>query len=308
MKISTPQGLSRCDNRNIKAKTNQISGGPESWFTKENLAQLGYKSFTFDFFVNWEKNIFIKTLWFKRFININISELIKDPNWKSVITKSLIDADGSAYLNDIYNFCNLHHLTADFVIFNEDNWSKEDPIIYARLKGDNLDLKVIYIEDLKGKISFATGRPFKIGKKGLFYSTSKLECHLSTSDTPYPGDADLILTDKNYNIIALVEFKKHNLNTFISEQKLSNYYPRPDGVKYRRLDMLRKYLTNTNLFTLYYTTDSRNITKIELNSYDQFELSEWDTIELSSPSDKSNQNEILDYLVSCANFFNLKNF
>ena len=57
MKISTPQGLSRCDNRNIKAKTNQTSGGPENWFTKENLAQLGYKAFTFDFFVNWEKNI-----------------------------------------------------------------------------------------------------------------------------------------------------------------------------------------------------------------------------------------------------------
>ena len=303
MKISTPQGLSRCDNRSIKAITNQISGGPENWFTKENLGQLGYKAFTFDFFVNWEKNIFIKTLWFKRFININISELIKDPNWKSVITKSLLDADGSAYINDIYNFCNLHHLTADFVIFNEDNWSKDNPLIYARLKGENLDLKVISIEDLKGKISFATGRPFKIGKKGLFYSTSRLECHLSTTDTPYPGDADLILTDQNYNIVALVEFKKHNLNTLISQQKLSNYHPRPDGSKYRRLDMLRKYLPNTSLYTLYYTTDSRNKTKIELNSYDQFDLGEWDSIELPSPSDTRIKHEVIDYLIRCTSFF-----
>jgi hypothetical protein len=303
MKISLPQGLSRCDDRSIKAKTNQTSGGPEDWFTPEKLQHFGFKSFNFDFFVNWNTERFVRTLWFKRFIDINVNEFIQTPNWQQLIKNSLINFEGENQIKDLRIFCHKYNLKADFLIFNEESWSDESLVIYARLQENDVAIKVIRLDELKQKISIGTGRPFNIGSKGLFYSTSRLECYLSKTDTPYPGDADLLLTNADFNQFILIEFKKHNMSGEISEQKLSNYYPRPDGAKYRRLDLLRQYFPNTKLYTIYYTTDSRCMTKIELNSFNNKPLHEGETIIMPSPTDKLDQNDIMNYLSNCEEFF-----
>ncbi|CAH6828293.1 hypothetical protein [Vibrio mediterranei] len=305
MNIFTPKILSRCSDRSIKARTNTLSGGPEDWFTEVHLSQLGIQSISFDFFVNWQRNVFMRTIWFKRFIDINTRSLIQRDDWQESLITRLIEHEGPSQLSNLFNFCCSQEIFADFLVFNERFWNENDPIIYARLTSPtSFDVKAISLNQLKLKISHGTGRPFNIGQKGLFYSTSNLECYLSRTDTPYPGDADILLWNRNRNGFKLIEFKKHNLKDPIHSQKLSNYYPRPDGAKYRRLHILSQYLPNTQLYTLYYTTDNRFQTKIELNSVSGSNLSEGRSILLESPKDKNDTNGILNYLSNCVQFFN----
>lgn len=303
MQIYLPKGLSRCDDRTKKAKVNPISGGPEDWFTTNNMNKLGYKSFSFDFFVNWASNKFVRVLWFKRFLDININNLIHENNWEKIVEDKLIDFEGRESLKDLVNFCTKYKMNADFLLFNDNNWRDSDLIIYARLQNDGFIIKAITLEELKNKIRIGTGRPFKIGRKGLIYSTSKLECYLSTTDTPYPGDADLVLVNETLDKFKIIEFKKHNLpDQPISQQNLLNYYPRPDGAKYNRLEILRKYLPNTEIYTIYYTTNNRNQTKIELNSSENQKLVVGRSKIISSPNNKNDENEIMSYLHKCCEF------
>ena len=304
MKLSIPQGFSRCNNRHIKAKINAKTGGPEDWFTPKNMAQFGYKTFSFDFFVNWQTNRFVNCLWMKRFIDVKLSALIQDANWKDKIVGLLKESEGEARLLDLYTFCTTQGLHADFLIFNDDLGAEDSPIIYARVQANGFRIKCITLETLKEKIRIGTGRAFTIGSKGLGFSTSSLECLLSKTDTPYPGDADVVLANDNYSEFVILEFKKHNLAAPLSQQRLSNYYPRPDRAKYNRLNMLRQWLPNARLYTVYYTTDARNETKIELNAYGEAALGEYASVELNSPSNKNDQEEVLHYLRQCSYFFN----
>ncbi|WP_305829921.1 hypothetical protein [Photobacterium leiognathi] len=304
MIISTPRTLSLCKNRSILAKTNPQSGGPEDWFTENNLQQLGMQSFSFDFFVNWEKNKIANCLWFKRFIDIDTDILTSTDNWEQMLEKHLIEHEGLLQLKNIFTFGKEQKLRIDFLLFNEHNWNENKEIIYARLiSEDSFKIKAVSLDELKNKIRVGTGQPFKI-RKGLTYSTSKLECNLSITETPYPGDADILIKNKEDNGFKLIEFKKHNLKTPISEEKLSNYYPHKDASKYNRLNLLKKFLSNTQLYTVYYTTDSRFETKIELNAYSDSGLMEGPSILLDSPKDKSDINYIYKYLSNCVEFFN----
>lgn len=304
MMITTPKILNRCENRSISARINPQSGGPEDWFTNHNLKLLGIQSFSFDFFVNWETNRFVRTIWFKRFFDKSINGFIGRHEWKSIIEQYLVAHEGEEQLQNLYNFCEEQKLHADFLIFNEYNWNVNEKIIYARLKSSNsFFIKAITLNELKLKIRQGTGRPFYIGDKGLIYSTSKLECYLSRTDTPYPGDADILLKNNDRYGFKLIEFKKHNLNTSITSQQLSNYFPHPDGTKYRRLNLLSNYLPNTQLYTLYYTTDDRFETKLELNSYSGDGLIQGATTLLGSPKNKNNTDEILKYISDCVDFF-----
>lgn len=303
MKIFAPQELSRCDNRNQKAKTNKQTGEPAQWFTAEHLQPLGYNAFSFDFFINWRQHNFVKVLWFKRFIDISVNELITDCDWQNKVISLLIQTEGKAHLADIQNFCDSQNLHADFLIFNEEQWSDNEAIIYARLHKTGFDIKVIGLDALKNKIKIGTGRSFHIGAKGLIYSTSRLECALSMTDTPYPGDADMVLANDDYSQFIIIEFKKHNLPTPLSEQRLSRYYPHKDRSKYERLALLRQRLPNARLYTLYYTTDGRHETKLELNAYAQVALGEWNTRNLAAPSNIYHKNEVAAYISDCVDFF-----
>lgn len=302
MQISLPQGLSQCSDRTKKAQKNLISGGPEDWFSSKNVKRLGYKSFSFDFFVNWSNEKFVRVLWFKRFLDINVNSLIQESEWRTIVENKIIDFEGSEYLSDIFNFCTKYNMYADFLLFNDQNWTNSDLVIYARLQNNGFLIKAITLEELRNKIRIGTGRPFKIGSKGLRYSTSQLECYLSVTETPYPGDADLILANDTLSKFKIIEFKKHNMPDPISQQNLLNYYPKPDGAKYKRLEILRQYLPNAELYTIYYTTNNRNQTKIELNSDENQKLIVGHSKIISSPRNKNFENEIMSYLRECCDF------
>ena len=79
---------------------------------------------------------------------------------------------------------------------------------------------------------------------------------LSHTDAVWPGDADLIILDKSTSPVALIEYKKHTLDTPINNQKLLNYYPSRDKRKYDRLEILRSFLgSGTQFINLYYPTN-----------------------------------------------------
>jgi hypothetical protein len=74
----------------------------------------------------------------------------------------------------------------------------------------------------------------------------------------------LIIVNKNdLEIHSILEFKKHNLDTPIENQKLGNYYPNPDRRKYDRLAILKNYLSTQKLSCIYYPTKSFLNGKIE---------------------------------------------
>ena len=87
----------------------------------------------------------------------------------------------------------------------------------------------------------------------LTFSTTDLEYFLSTTETPWPGDADLVvLTGDRGRARAVVEFKKHNLTAPLEDHTFVRYY-RPadqahaesktsDRLKWDRLAWLAKRL------------------------------------------------------------------
>lgn len=172
---------------------------------------------------------------------------------------------GAPYLTLLDSFKNQNSFTVQFIIFRDDaDWANESSnLMIATFIGRSgtefiFDSELVAINAFKELIQKHSGGPVKIGDKKLTYGTSRLECYLSKTDSLYPGDLDLIVFNERFEPIALLEYKKHNLQSSISEQKLSNYYPNPDARKYNRLAILRGYLGKTHpnlpIFNVYYPT------------------------------------------------------
>ncbi|MDZ7362714.1 MAG: hypothetical protein ONB46_18600 [candidate division KSB1 bacterium] len=97
-----------------------------------------------------------------------------------------------------------------------------------------------------------------LGPGGLVYSTSSLECFLSKTADFWPGDADAVLVDGKNLARAILEFKKHNLDTPIENQTLQNYRDR-DKLKYQSLGLLHDRLqaaATLPILLVYYPTQS----------------------------------------------------
>ena len=150
------------------------------------------------------------------------------------------------------------------------------------------------LSGFKELIKSHSGGPVSIGSKGLIYGTSRLECSLSKTDSLYPGDADLLLLNEDNKAVCIFEFKKHTLSSPISEQCFTNYYPRPDGRKYKRLALLRDYLASKSnsrilFFVLYYPTQTyiEQQWKLEVIEGNAFSLRATDSFTFELPADKS---------------------
>ena len=96
--------------------------------------------------------------------------------------------------------------------------------------------------ELMGLIRKHSGGPVRVGRKGLIYGTSRLECLLSKTDAAWPGDVDALLVDSasNFDAKAIFEFKKctNRARVAFCDERLENYYPYPDKRKYDRLAYL----------------------------------------------------------------------
>ncbi len=259
--------LARCDNRGVKAKTNPLSGEPVEWFAPQALSKLDLRSLSFDFFVDWVKLVISSEIWIKRIVLPSQSWPILDAD---ILYKELVSFDSAQMLADLSHISVRYGLKARFYLFKEStDWEKSPSVILMCTLGESgkiESVEEVILLELKRKIQSLSGGPVQLGSKGLIYGTSTLECYLSKTDAAWPGDVDLLLYDAALNIRAIIEFKKHTLTSPIENQRITNYYPRPDGRKYDRLALLRQRLgTKIPIVVIYYPTQENfRIVKIEL--------------------------------------------
>lgn len=268
--------LARCDNRNVLPKFNHISGSPEEWFQQPRLDQYNLQSISFDFFVNWQvkPEKLMRHAWIKVLLNQSPSTLLDhNGHLDCDLLLDLLNKHFQALAIDAwYEFCTYNSMQLEFIFIDDtiSTVADADQLIFARVyKAQDvikLAAKIITVTELKAKIKCGTGGDINVGRKGLTFGTTCLECFLSTSGAAYPGDADLVLFDKDtLNTVAVLEFKKHTLNTAMAEQCLSNYYPKSDRLKYHRLFLLNAYLTGqSKLVVLYYPTLNLEYSKVEI--------------------------------------------
>jgi len=263
--------LAKCNNRDLLPKENQYAGGPEEWFDQGVLTEFGLHGFCYDFFVDWSINPekLSNMIWIKRIVDNKIgAELIRNCDRGQVID-IIKNSELSKQLPHIARYCNKHKLRIQLLIYREIDWSvSPECIVVIEVRWIVNSVKyfvsMIGVSELKERIKMLSGGSISIGAKGLIYGTSLLECYLSRTDSLYPGDVDMVLVDENYNNVAIIEFKKHNLNTPIRNQTLSNYYPRPDQRKYDRISILSDYfIDKPKLYVLYYPTKNTDGSVIE---------------------------------------------
>lgn len=251
--------LARCDNRKSMPQTNPQAGAPEQWLDNNILRTMNLNGFSFDFFIDWANNTFTPEIWFKVIYTqggeCTIEQFIQD----------ITDCCSWQYFYNLYEFSQRIGSDFYFILFNdEQNWSDNNSFLYkVKLTRNNNNYTIdsfnrLTINDFKQNIINLSGGPIQIGSKGLMYGTSRLECHLSHTTSLYPGDADLILTNTNHEPIAILEFKKHNLDTNMENENIHNYYPSRDKRKYDRLAIMQNYISqmgfNVPLLVLYYPT------------------------------------------------------
>lgn len=246
--------LAKCDNRAQLARTNPTYGEPDQWMTSANLASLGLAAISFDFFIDWNGNPLMvgDELWVKRISDVPVQGLQPE----DVRQGALACGDDLAALED---FSNLYGFTPRYMVFEENvNWgSASTPLLAAKLSGGQFSSGALRTRDqVMEAIRRFSGGPVRIGEKGLLYGTSSLECYLSGTDALWPGDADCVLWSvADQRAVALLEFKKHNLNTPLAQENIRQYMTK-DRRKWQRLGLLRDRL-DVPLSCIYYSTDPR---------------------------------------------------
>lgn len=260
--LSAPT-LAKCDDRADLPKNHPTSHTPEEWLGNNILSTYHLFGISFDFFVNWTASppSLTPTIWIKRILLSphTYQDLIP------VLREQLIIQFSEDYLRRLLLFATKFKLAIQFIIFRDDSdWGNDASsiLIAALTKGENDELilvsETITITQFKEKIKQHSGGPVSIGSKGLIFGTSNLECFLSKTDSAYPGDADLVIFNEDIIPKAIIELKKHTKTTSISDQKLKNYYPTPDGRKYDRLAILKNYFSQKGnsvpLIVVYYPT------------------------------------------------------
>jgi len=311
--ILTNPRLARCDDRSAYPKSNHRHGSPEEWFSEGNLSSLELVPISVDFFVNWGNNPsnISRNVWIKKILQVSTDRL-KDANGlldAEKVSNVLVAHEGTEKLNLMCRFFFNLQMRIDYLIFREIDWKSrpEEKIILARPTVDqgNISFQTKFIDtnDLRRRIWLGSGGDVRVGAKGLTYGTSSLECFLSETDSAYPGDVDLILVNKSSaKAIALFEYKKHNLQSSVREQTLSNYYPRPDRRKYERLAILRDYIDPAiPLINLYYPTHLEKESKLEIIDGDPSKLADAHSVYLKMPV-KGDKESMLAYISNVLDF------
>ena len=293
--------LARCDNRACLAKTNIMSGSPEAWLSNDILSKSNTFGLTFDFFVDWAINQISPYVWIKRILlpNYTYDEFIGKLDFE--MEKEF----GKDYLCRLGRFATEYDMQIQFIVFHDDlDWSNDrNELLIVSLSFKegcySFSPQKYSLSGFKELIKSHSGGPVSIGSKGLIYGTSRLECSLSKTDSLYPGDADLLLLNEDNKAVCILELKKHTLSSPISEQCFTNYYPRPDGRKYKRLALLRDFLASKSnsrilFFVLYYPTQTYIEQQwiLEVIEGNAFSLRATDSFIFELPADKSD-NEYL---------------
>lgn len=241
--------LAKCNDRDKYARKHPSSGEPEEWLCDSYLEPYGLFGLTFDFFVNWKESTIPNQLWMKRIVEESFMPW-PITRWRDTIPSEIYQCDREDKVRQLCRFADKYGMSCRYFLIKDssDFSNPSAPIIKVSLKADSSVKRVrnIDLTKLENKIKKLRGGPASIGSKGLTYALSSLECHLSKTDTIWPGDADLVLVDSSLTPHAIIEFKKHTSGSNIAyaNQKLSNYYPRKDSRKYDSFAHLRDRFIN----------------------------------------------------------------
>jgi len=255
--------LAECGDRTNIPKRHTPLGVPEDWFHSDRLAEHSLAVSSFDFFVDWGAMQLKRELWQKKILNLRIGKSLESLTEKE-ITKALRTDQSFVSLA---RFAKSNEFKAVACIIDDtQDWSSDSAcLIFAKFDpgcSHGLTFQKSLLPEVMARISKESGGDAPIGRKGLRYGTSRLECFLSRTTSLWPGDVDSILwrKDEPDRPIALLEFKKHTSRSRIgfSDQKLSNYYPNPDRKKYDRLGIFaQQAIPNFSIptFVIYYSVE-----------------------------------------------------
>ena len=263
MKVS-PLWLASCRDRSEI----QQARDPGRWLAEDTLPA-GWVVHGFHFFVNWQTDPLDvgDTFLLTRLVVFDEGE---DP--LSVTESDILTAFRDAGLPD--KFGSLRRVCVKYgkelvsVLLPEcETAVLNDATPFWTVKGNQNGELIIArstVLGLKNAIRKHSGGPVLIGKKGLIYSTSAIECILSLTDAAYPGDADAVVIDGDDHVRHIIEFKKHTLSAPLGEHLADRYYPKPDGRKYKRLHALASAFESSgygavSLIILYYSTRASEI-------------------------------------------------
>lgn len=297
--------LAYCNNRARSASTHPFSGEPDEWLADMYLEPHSLVGFTFDFFVNWTTHSISNRLWIKRIVEPSFAPW---PILSHDISNAIYQCDEEEKVKQFCRFADRYSMSCHYFLFKESNdWvNSPAPIVAVSFDRDGLvtDVREVEISFLQRRIREHAGGPVPVGDKGLILGTSTLECYLSETDAAWPGDADLVLIDSDFVPQAIIEYKKHTPNSRFSffDQKLSNYYPRPDGRKYNRLALLRDYLSGNApplpIIVVYYPTptsiDQVKLERVE-GPYRRLRAAETEFVPLPNTGD---ENSCRDFVAS----------
>lgn len=214
---------------------------------------------SFDFFIDWDRRALEGYAWIKR----TLSPGQALPTSRETVETALA-ADAA-----IRRCCRFAHAQGNGVtvaIFDDArDWgqSRDRDILVVNLPPDRpMRMTSVTLGDLQGAIRVKSGGAMRIGAKGLVYSTTALEAHLSTTTSPWPGDADLVVCGADdHEPRCVIEMKKHTDRSTLpfDRQRVENYAGPvgPDQRKYDRLSLLAEKVSAGGplpLFTLYYST------------------------------------------------------
>ncbi|MBE6012846.1 MAG: hypothetical protein E7234_09850 [Lachnospiraceae bacterium] len=258
--------LARSDNRAILARENKIYGNPYQWFDTSYFKAQGIYTLSFDFFINWRKNCVADEIWVKRltfeperFLSLGCSEVLEE----------ITEIDSKDCLRRLYKFSKAFDFIAKYMIipdipgecwrdfknkvlsFDLSHTTKEQ---YASNSRQTISL--LNANEIQEVIKRLRKEAKSIGAAGLIYATSSLESYLSSKPYFWPGDVDIVLTDKEGSYVyGIIEIKKHTKASKIPfhNQTIHNYLKK-DNQKYASLDMLRKRLS-CKFFMLFYSVE-----------------------------------------------------
>lgn len=237
------------------------SDDPNAWISLALPPR--WKIYSFHFFVDWNHTPprIGRRVWLSRAIRFDSSEEYMSAG-RAHVESALLDSESWRDYKALKLALERYALRPEVILLPElpaHEISDSTRIWVCREADDaTLDVRQHTVDDLKRVIRRESGGPVSVGKKGLSYGTSAIECYLSHTDSAYPGDVDCLIVDENNNAVCIIEHKKHTLRDMIGAHLIERYFPYPDGRKYRRLDALvrhfRLFARDLQFVVLYLST------------------------------------------------------
>lgn len=249
---------------------------PDGWIVP-SLPE-GWRLVSFHFFVDWNHTplMVADRIWMTRQLRLDVGDTLDNISNDKILAQFYAGTtfEEFAELERIFAPCGQQVSVILLPEIPVGDINDNTPI-WAIIRGQNGEPQFgkCPVSHLKARIQHHSGGPVSVGNKGLIYGTSAVECALSRTNAAFPGDADAVIVDDRDRMRYIIEYKKHTLDTPISEHLVTKYYPFPDGRKYQRLEALatRYRISQSShipLVVLYYSTTKPEIRLQEITSMD----------------------------------------